>query len=238
MSTAKSTVVVGHQPQFMPYIGILNKISKADIYIIVDHVQFVKKYFHNRTYIKVNDAPLLLTIPVLTKGDSFAPINRVKINHADPWAGKHLKTIRLAYQKARFFDDYFGRIEEMFLKRHELLSDLTSELLIFFLREFDLVDDIRYSSDMGITGNKTELLVDLTRAVDGDTYLSGSGAADYFDDAAFRASGFTHLFNQFSHPVYPQLGRQFVKDMGCIDLLFNCGKDGRKYVIKPEEFLA
>jgi hypothetical protein len=233
-----STVVVGHQPQFMPYIGILNKISKADIYIIVDHVQFVKKYFHNRTFIKVNDAPLLLTVPVLTKGDSFAPINRVKINHTDPWIGKHLKTLRLAYQKAPFFENYYGRIEEIFMKRHELLSDFTSELLIFFLREFELVDDIRISSGMGITGARTELLIDLTRAVAGDTYISGAGARDYFDDAVFSPSGFKHMFNEFTHPVYPQLGRKFVKDMGCIDLLFNCGKSGRKYILKPEEFLA
>jgi len=232
-----STVVVGHQPQFMPYIGILNKISKADIYIIVDHVQFVKKYFHNRTLVKVNDAPLLLTVPVLTKGESFAPINLVRINHDDAWLSKQLKTLRLAYQKTPYFEKYFPLINEIFLKRHELLSDFTSELLLFFLHEFELVQDIRFSSTLGVTGTKTELLTELTRAVGGDTYISGAGARAYFDGAVFSSSGFHHVFNEFVHPVYPQVGRKFIEDMGCIDLLFNCGKDGRKYIINPKDFL-
>lgn len=232
-----SIIVVGHQPQFMPYIGILNKISKADIYVIVDHVQFVKKYFHNRTLIKVNDKSQLLTIPVLSKGDSFAPINRVRINHNEPWISKHLKSFRLSYHKASFYPVYYEKIEEIFMKRHDLLSDLTSELLIFFIREFELIEDIRFSSSMKLTGVKTELLVQLTRSVGGDTYISGAGAKNYFDEAAFKASGFCHFFNEFNHPVYPQLGRTFMKDMSCIDLLFNCGKDGRRFIVEPEKYL-
>ncbi len=233
-----SKVVAGHQPQYMPYIGILNKISKADVYIIVDHVQFVRKSFHNRTYIKANDTAQLLTIPVLTKGESFAPINQVKINHTDFWIKKHLKSLRLAYQKAKYFTAYFDQIEEIFLRRHDYLADFTSQLLIFLIREFELVDDIRFSSSMRLTGTKTELLVELTRAVGGTTYLSGSGAKDYFDAEVFRESGFGHVFNEFRHPTYPQIGRAFLKDMACVDLLFNCGKDGRKYIVNPERNLS
>lgn len=230
-------VVVGHQPQFMPYIGILNKISKADIYIIVDHVQFVKKYFYNRTYIKVNDTAQLLTVPVLTKGDSFAPINKVKVNHTEFWINKHLKSIRLAYQKAKYFEPYFRKIEEIYSKRHEYLADFTSEMLIFFLCEFELVEDIRFSSGMQLRGKKTDLLVELTRAVNGTTYLSGKGAKDYFDEELFNRSEYKHVFNEFKHPVYPQLGRTFLEGIGCVDLLFNCGKDGRKYIVNPENYL-
>lgn len=230
-------VVVGHQPQFMPYIGILNKISKADIFIIVDHVQFIRKYFQNRTYIKIDDEARLLTIPVLTKGEYLSPINKIRVNHDVVWIRKHLKTIRLAYAKAKHFNSYYSTIEEIYVKRHEYLSEFTSELLILFLREFELVDDIRFSSSMQVSGKKTELLIELTKAVGGTTYISGDGARDYFDKDLFDKSGYKHLFNQFHHPVYPQLGKKLLEGMGCIDLLFNCGKDGRKYVVTPEEFL-
>jgi len=229
-----SVIVVGHQPQFMPYLGILNKISRADIFVIVDHVQYVKKYFYNRTYIKVNDDRQLLTIPVLTKGQYCDPINKIKISYAVPWIKKHLKTISLAYRKARYFNDYFNKIEAIYQKQHICLSDFTSELLIWFLRQFDLVEDIRFSSDMQLQGAKTSLLVELTRAVGGDTYISGEGARDYFDDELFARSGYKHIFNQFSHPVYPQLGKTFMEGMACLDLLFNCGPDGRKYIVSNE----
>ncbi len=224
-------VVVGHQPQLMPYIGILNKISKADIFIIVDHVQYVRRYFYNRTYIKLNDRKQLLTVPVLSKGEYYSPINMIKINNKEMWIRKHLKTIQIAYAKAKYFSSYYDKVEEIYLKRHEYLSEFTSELLIFFLKEFELVNDIRFSSNMQLSCNKTELLIELINAVGGNIYISGEGAREYFDEELFNKSGYKHLFNKFYHPVYPQLGKSVIEGMGCIDLLFNCGKDGRRYIV-------
>ena len=224
-------VIVGHQPQLMPYIGILNKISKADIFIIVDHVQYVRRYFYNRTYIKLNDKKQLLTVPVLSKGEYYSPINMIKINNEEMWIRKHLKTIQIAYAKAKYFSSYYDKIEKIYLKRHEYLSEFTSELLIFFLKEFELVNDIRFSSSMGLSCKKTELLVELVNAVGGNKYISGEGAREYFDEELFNKSGYKHLFNKFYHPVYPQLGKSFIEGMGCIDLLFNRGKDGRRYIV-------
>lgn len=228
-------VVVGHQPQFMPYLGILNKISKADIFIIVDHVQYVKKYFYNRTYIKLNGIEHLLTIPVLTKGEFLSPINRIKIDYQSKWLPKQLRTLQLAYGKSHYFDHYYPKIEDIYLKKHEYLSAFTSELLGFFLKEFELVKDIRFSSTMQLSGKKTELLVELTKAVGGTTYISGEGAKDYFDQALFDKSGYKHQFNCFCHPKYPQIGLGFIEGMACIDLLFNCGKDGRQYIVNGND---
>lgn len=227
-------VVVGHQPQYIPYLGILHKISKADIYIIVDHVQFVKKYFYNRTYIKVNGEPQLLSIPVLTKGKYKAAITEIKINYEVDWIRKHLKSIQFGYSKAPYFKRYYGNIERILSKKHVYLSALTSELLIFFLKEFNLVEDIRFSSAMDINGHQTELLINLTKAVGGNAYISGEGAKDYFDETVFNKSGFKHIFSGFKHPTYPQQGENMLEGMGCIDLLLNCGPEGRKYIIQPE----
>lgn len=224
-------VVVGHQPQYLPYLGILNKISKADIFIMVDHVQFVKKYFHNRSYIKVNELPVLLTIPVLTKGKFKAPISEIEINYDINWVRKHLRSMQLGYSKAKYFNSYYGDIEGIYLNKYNKLSDLTSALLTYFIREFELVEDIRYSSTMNITGSKTEMLIQLAHAVDGATYLSGKGARDYVDEDLLSGSDVKHEFCDFTHPQYPQLGSGFLEGMGCVDLLFNCGKDGRKCVL-------
>jgi hypothetical protein len=229
-------VVVGHQPQYLPYLGILHKISQADIFIIVDHVQYVRKSFHNRTYIKVAGQQQLLSIPVLSKGKYEAAIAEMQINNNQGWQRKHLKSLRLAYARAPFFEQFYADIEGIYDKNHEYLAAFTSELLIYFIRTFGLVDDIRVSSQLGIEGKKTDLLVELTRAVEGDVYLSGAGAKDYFDEQVFRRSGFEHRFSNFVHPQYPQLGKGFLEGMGCVDLLFNCGADGRKYIVNPEAY--
>ena len=58
-------VIVGHQPQYFPYIGIFNKILKSDIFLFVDSTKFVSKVWHNRTIIKdKKDKVFYLTIPV------------------------------------------------------------------------------------------------------------------------------------------------------------------------------
>ncbi len=224
-------IIVGHQPQYFPYIGILNKISKADVCIITDNLQFNKKAFHNRTFIKRNDSKVLITIPVLTKNNRWRPINEMKINYEEPWLRKHLKTIFLAYSKCAYFNKYFDIIKEIYEKEHIYLSDLTSELLIFILREFEIIEDIRFSSELKIKGEKTEFLINLTKSVNGTKYLSGSGAKAYFDPEVFLQSELEHEFNEFVHPVYSQLGKNFIEGIGCIDLLMNCGKDGRKYIL-------
>ena len=52
MKKNNNKVVVGHQPQYFPYIGIFDKILKSDYFMLVDSTKFVKKVWHNRTIIK------------------------------------------------------------------------------------------------------------------------------------------------------------------------------------------
>jgi len=73
-------IVVGHQPQYLPYIGFFNKISKADVFVFADNVQFNKKSWQQRTLIKSNNKPIYLTIPVRKKGRFTQLINEVEIN--------------------------------------------------------------------------------------------------------------------------------------------------------------
>ena len=58
-------VVVGiHQPNFIPWPSYFNKISKSDIFIFLDDVEFTKNSLINRNSIKSNDKELRLTVPV------------------------------------------------------------------------------------------------------------------------------------------------------------------------------
>ena len=68
----KLVSVAGHQPQYLPYLGIFNKIARADKFVFVDHVQFHRKSWQNRTLVIGNGGQeILLTIPVKTKENRF-----------------------------------------------------------------------------------------------------------------------------------------------------------------------
>ena len=38
----KDPLVVIHQPDFMPYLGFFHRLLLADIYIVLDNVQYVR----------------------------------------------------------------------------------------------------------------------------------------------------------------------------------------------------
>jgi hypothetical protein len=76
---------------------------------------------------------------------------------------------------------------------------------------------------MKAAGAATELLIALCRELGADTYLSGSGGANYQDEVAFRAAGIELIYADYQHPTYRQAFGQFAKGLSVVDLLFNCG---------------
>src|SRR5699024_12319540 len=57
------TVAV-HQPHYLPWLGLIDKIDRSDRYIVLDTVQFERRGWQNRNYIAGAGKPLLLTVPV------------------------------------------------------------------------------------------------------------------------------------------------------------------------------
>ena len=60
-------VVVIHQPHFMPWLGYLHRMAQADLFVLLDHVQFERGNYQNRTRIRMGDEPRWLTVPVVQR---------------------------------------------------------------------------------------------------------------------------------------------------------------------------
>ena len=52
------------QPTYLPWLGYFDMIDVTDIYVVFDHVQFVKKSWQQRNRIKTHNGELMLTVPV------------------------------------------------------------------------------------------------------------------------------------------------------------------------------
>lgn len=61
-------VLSGHQPNYLPYPGLIGKILHSDKFIYVSNVQLEKKSWQNRNRIKGANGEIMLSVPVLTKG--------------------------------------------------------------------------------------------------------------------------------------------------------------------------
>ena len=67
------TRVAVHQPNYFPWIGYFHKLAAADIFVLLDNVEFQRgnaSSVTNRTTIKVSQGIQKMTVPVLRAGSS------------------------------------------------------------------------------------------------------------------------------------------------------------------------
>ena len=220
-------ILAGHQPEYLPYLGFFYKMTQCDKFVLVDHVQYLKKGFQNRNYIRTKTERLLLTIPVLTKGRFSQRIDEVLINNEEPWARKHWKSIYLNYQDYPFFKEHRDFFEDLYAKKWERLVDLNLSIILYLMKCFGIEKEVLRSSHYNITGQKTDMLIDLCKKLGANTYVSGWGARAYVEETTFGEYGLSHRFVKFVHPLYKQFYQPFIPGLSGIDLLFNYGPDAR-----------
>ena len=227
-------IVTIHQPMYLPWLGYLDKVRAADLFILLDTVQFEKGSFINRNRIKTASGPLMLTVPVIQEGLLAKPLYDVEVVETQPWRRKHLSSIKQSYGRAPNFADLFPKLEALYRvcsnERTSSFSRLGEEHHRFWCRHFGIDREIVRASEMAVVSGRsvferfcsTHLLVELVRYVGGTTYLSGPLGRDYLDEREFKRAGIALEYHHFTHPTYEQLHGEFVPAMAALDAAF-CG---------------
>jgi hypothetical protein len=215
-------IVSIHQPQFMPWLGYFDKIIKSDIFVFLDTVQFKKNEFQNRNKIKTAQGWMWLTVPVLYKYPEH--IDEVQINNRVDWRKKHMRALEINYQKAPYCRELFPTMEGCYAGNAESLSKLNREIVLILLKILGVNKETKVASELtDFPEEPSERLATICEVLGADTYLSGPGGREYLNLEPFHNKEITVTFQEFKHPVYPQLYGDFVPNLSLVDLLFNCG---------------
>lgn len=202
----------------------------CDVFVLLDDVQFKKNEWQNRNRIKTATGWQWITVPVI---HNFGQkIIDVKINNRVNWRRKHMNALIANYSKAPYFKKYRDFFEETYQKEWEYLCDINIHFILFIAKELEIEVPIIRSSTLGVTSTRTQRLIDICKKVGADTYLSGIGGYYYLDFSLFEQKGIKLIFQDFKHPVYPQLYGEFIPNLSVVDALFNCGKDLRKFLMR------
>lgn len=221
------------QPSYIPWRGYFDQIRRADLFIFYDDVQYDKGGWRNRNQIKTAQGKQWLTIPVHSRGvTSGIPIREVEIDSSKPWAQKHLKTLSIAYARAPFFKMYTPLLERFYSREDAWLADFSIETTITLARELKIQDTrfMRSSEIPGISGQKTDRLIEILSRVGADHYISGPSAQAYIEKEKFDAAGITLEYMKYDYPEYPQLHGAFDPHVSILDLLFMTGRDASQYL--------
>lgn len=228
-------IVAIHQPEHLPWLGFFNKMANADLMIILDNVQYRKRYFQNRNKILVNGISKYVGVPVKLQRYRQKTIADMEIYSDDevPWKHKYLKTIEYNYKKHPYFHTYFPFYEDLVCRNIKSLYEFNMEIIYYYAKELNIKTKILKASDLSSKGKKSDLILNLIKYVGADIYLSGACGRNYIEFEKYREEKVTVWFNDFKHPVYDQKGsEEFVSNLSILDLLMNVGAESGKNIIQ------
>jgi len=212
-----------HQPQYLPWLGYLDKIDRAEQFIVLNTVQFKKNEWQNRNRIRTAQGWQWLTVPVLHRFGQT--LGEVRINPSSDWQSKHLRALEVHYARAPFRDRVLRGLACVLNQQWDRLADLNLAVLRWMLDAFGIKTPLRLASELHVREEPTDRLIDLCRAAGATHYLAGAGAAQYMDVPRFEVSGVKLVVQNFRHPVYAQCYEPFIPGLSALDLLFMRGEE-------------
>ena len=230
MGKEEPIILSAHQPVYLPWLGLIHKITLADIFCVFDIVQYQRKDFNNRNKIKTSAGPIWLTVPVKSSGRLDSIITDIEIIN-DGWHKKHLRSIELNYKKTPYFEQYFHSLKQILDTPYQYLVDLNFDILVYLLDVLGIDTKIVKASDYSFEGAKSELVLNMCAQLNADIYIFGAQGKDYADVDAFKSKGIYPYFQSYNHPIYKQIKGEFEPFMSVIDLIFNQGKAGKEIIM-------
>jgi hypothetical protein len=223
-----------HQPQYLPWLGYLEKLDAADVFVILDTVQFKKHEWQNRNRIRTKDGWQWLTVPIV---DRFPErIDAVEVSPRVQWSRKHGQALQLQYGRAPYWDPLGPALLALLARPWTSLRDLNVAALEILCAHLGIATPRIAASTLQAREESTDRLIDLCQAVGGTEYLAGQGGPDYMDLARFAESGIAVAVQAYRHPEYPQRYTPFVSHLSVVDLLLNCGPDSLRILRSGREW--
>ena len=223
-STGADLIVSVHQPNFAPWLGFFDKMVHSDVMVLLDTVQFVKRGYQNRTRVKGPGGPQWLTVPVISKGRYDQLTRDVEIDETRDWRTAQPRTLRGLLARAPHRDEVLAMVEPLYadgtLSR---LADFATALLGEVVTRLGISTRLVLASDLDAASSSSRLMLDLTRAVGGDAYLSGPTGREYLEPAMFDEAGVELRYHSFAPFEYPQQHGAFEPGLSCLDYLANVG---------------
>lgn len=219
-------VVAIHQPNFFPWLGYFEKFARADVFVMLDNVQFPKKgaTWSNRVHLLVEGRPQWMTMPIVRAYHGVRGVNEMEIDNTSPWRSKLLKTLELNYKHAPHFSQVFPVVAELVKNPTSSLAEYNRSAIESLAIGLGLdTSKLVLSSRLEAEGQATDLLIAIVQSVGGTAYLCGGGATGYQEDTKFAAAGLELIYQDLQHPVYPQkTSGEFVPGLSVIDALMHC----------------
>ena len=223
-----------HQPSYFPWLGMLDKIRKSDVFMIMDEVQLSDSLYQHRNLLMTADGKTkFLTIPFVRRGYLELPFRKIEVASSD-WRSRHLNFIENTYRKHPYVNEVMPRLEAFFAADYRLLVDAVVASMRLSLEFFGIETQVIFQSEMDYDHSlrRGDVVAALARAAGAKRYISGSGAKAYLNESAFTGD-MSLQYNTFHELSYSQKGSTtFQRGLACLDAMFNLGIEGSRALLE------
>jgi hypothetical protein len=221
------TTVVISQPMLFPWPGFFEQMALADAYFWLDDAQFSRGSFTNRTRLIHNNVVKWLSIPLAGKG-AFQPIG--ELAPAEDFRAGHIAFLRQALAGAPYRGLAMSIVEEVYAQSR--LCDLLIASAEAPAAHLGLPRPVRLAraGASKIRGAGSQRVLELVLSVNGTRYVTGHGAANYLDHAAFEAAGVAVAYMAYGKLLWPRGGAACSPFASILDLIAWTGPRARSYL--------
>jgi len=206
------------QPYLFPYFGYFQLINAVDKFVFYDDVNFIKNGWINRNKILIHGKPAYFTVQ-LKEASSFKLINQIEFIENSQ---KLLKTIRVAYSKAPFFDDVFPIIKNGMNFQTKLISELAIHSIQEVCNYLEIKTVFEKSSQTYPETkhlNKAQRIQGICQENNAHTYINAIGGSELYSKQFFYNHNVQLYFIQAKDIIYKQFENQFISNLSIIDLM-------------------
>ena len=235
-----SVTVAIHQPNFLPWSGFFDKWRQADVFILLDDVQFVRRTYLTRASIRNGNRPEPLTVPVLHTGIQEVSIREARIDRSQWNLRKLERKLETCYGHRPAFEEVSATLLPFLQESTDSLFQINSNLIGWMGGTCLGLDPAKIvlQSSFPHSGSKSALMAELTVLAGGDRYLSGGwdpalregeppvGAAAYNDRDTFDQYGVRLTYQNFKPASYVQGKEAFLPGLSLLDTLYTLGITG------------
>jgi hypothetical protein len=225
--------VVISQSMYFPWVGLLEQIRLADVFVHYDDVQ-VTRGFYNRVQVKTASGVRWMTVP-LQGHHRGARIDEVLLDDSRDWRGEHRELLRRSFAGAPHAREALELFDQVAARPARTLADVSRASVLALAGYFGLLAGRRFedAAALGVGGSSSRRLLGIVAALGGTRYLTGHGARNYLDHELFERSGVAVEYMAYRRTPYPQPHGEFTPHVTALDLVARCGRQGLDVIDSP-----
>lgn len=115
--------------QYLPSVEFFAHWLHCEALLVEKYEHYQKRTWRNKTGILGQQGLQLLSIPLQKGKNQHMPITDVKIAYDTSWERNHMHSIRTAYGKTAFFNEFENDIESIYKNKYTFLWDLNLQFM-------------------------------------------------------------------------------------------------------------